>query len=268
MDGSLIFNGRQLRLTDISDWQQADWESSLKIGLTSGAEESLQPIDALNILLGSLGGDRWVAPDQLKPAFKVLCFGIKSSGVSDICRKGWQKGCLARIVDGEITSYRLPVEMKLAPSKFEDFLSLNPNGDLLQIDSRKIPLDVLESLNQLAYLEWKSRQFTARLDPVKLGRATHEVRQSALGQWLAEQTADFGKIFEEVENRWGKTIVHHNLLIARVRDLSLRVQLERGLKNDLILLSDEFVAFPYSLRSQVERILQKEGFVVRTVVNK
>jgi hypothetical protein len=54
-------------------------------------------------------------------------------------------------------------------------------------------------------------------------------------------------------------------LIAQVRDLSLRVQLERSLGADLVLLSDEFVAFPREARAEVEKVVQKGGFVVKTV---
>ena len=68
-----------------------------------------------------------------------------------------------------------------------------------------------------------------------------------------------------IAENWGKTILHTDLLVARVKDLSLRVQLERHLGEDLVLLSDEFVAFPTAARRDVEKVIQKGGFVVKTM---
>ena len=50
-----------------------------------------------------------------------------------------------------------------------------------------------------------------------------------------------------------------------MRDLSLRVQLERELKDRLIVLSEHFIAFPSEARTSVEKVLKKTGFVTKTI---
>ena len=100
---------------------------------------------------------------------------------------------------------------------------------------------------------------------VKLGRSSLAQRNSLLSHWLAEQVPAFGEALETVNTRWGKTILHDNLLVARVRDLSLRIQLERELKDKVIVLNEHFIAFPVESRASVEKVLKKTGFVTRTV---
>jgi hypothetical protein len=91
------------------------------------------------------------------------------------------------------------------------------------------------------------------------------VRQSPLADWLRAQVPAFQQALEQVEQRWGKVLVHTNLLVARVRDLSLRVQIERELKDQVVVLSEEYIAFPVPRRADVERVLRKAGFVVKEV---
>ncbi len=120
-------------------------------------------------------------------------------------------------------------------------------------------------MNILAHMEVDQNQLLAAPSQVKLGRAAPEVRKSHLGIWLSTQIPAFGEVFETIAQNWGKTILHTDLLVARIKDLSLRVQLERRLGEDLVLLSKEFVAFPTASRREVEKIVQKGGFVVKTV---
>jgi hypothetical protein len=119
--------------------------------------------------------------------------------------------------------------------------------------------------NSLTHLSVDAERNTLRAAPslIKLGRAAPQQRNSPLSLWLAENVPAFGKALASVNEKWGKTILHENLLIARVRDLNLRVQLERELGGNLIVLHDHFIAFPSESRSGVERILKKTGFVAK-----
>jgi hypothetical protein len=62
-------------------------------------------------------------------------------------------------------------------------------------------------------------------------------------------------------------VIHAGLVIARVQDLSLKVQIERAMhqKGQLISLSDEYLAFPPGLQPDIERLVRKAGYVVKTV---
>ena len=52
---------------------------------------------------------------------------------------------------------------------------------------------------------------------IKLGRATPQQRNSPLSLRLAKHVPAFEKALAVVNEKWGRTILHENLLIARVR---------------------------------------------------
>lgn len=70
-----------------------------------------------------------------------------------------------------------------------------------------------------------------------------------------------------IRKREGKTIVHDNLMIAAVKDLSLRVLLEKKFSNSkqVVTLSDEFISFPLNLLPEIEKIVNKSGHAVKYV---
>jgi hypothetical protein len=133
------------------------------------------------------------------------------------------------------------------------------------IDLSTVPLAALELLNRLAELRVEGAAVFAVPSLVKLGRTTPVERSAPLAVWLAEHLPAFREALATVDARWGKTILHENLLVARVKDLSLRVQLERELGTDLVVLDEHFIAFPRQSMSRVEKVLKKTGFVVKTV---
>lgn len=133
------------------------------------------------------------------------------------------------------------------------------------VDLRLIPFDALAQLNRLARLEVIHYNLIVSPDLIKLGRSAPEERQSPLANWLYTHFPAFQQSFDVVNVQWGKTIMHSGLLVARVCDLSLRVQLERDLGEYLVVLDDKFVAFPRAWRAEVEKTLKKGGFVIKEV---
>jgi hypothetical protein len=86
-------------------------------------------------------------------------------------------------------------------------------------------------------------------------------------RWLRERHPAFRRTSETIELRRGKLIVHQNLLVARVSDLSLKVMLEKkfGEPGQLVSLSREFVAFPNGLLPEIKGWLKKSGHVVKSL---
>jgi hypothetical protein len=105
---------------------------------------------------------------------------------------------------------------------------------------------------------------------VKAGRLPPEKRRHPLAGWLLEHSPAYAEVFRAVEERWGKKILHTGLLLARVRDLSLKVQIERAFSNhgQLVSLSEEWLAFPAGLLAEIEKLVKKAGYVVKTVQSK
>lgn len=251
----------------LTEWQQSAWESTLRVTMPNDGGNSLSPVEALRVILSRLPPDEWADIEQIATAYEVFCFRVKAPSLREICERGWKIGGLVRHFDGKNAYYRLPGTADIPPESVEpgSYLAPLPQRGAVRVDLKTIPFDALETLNLLAHLEVDQNQLLATPSRVKLGRAAPEIRMSPIGHWLGTQIPAFSQVFEWVAEKWGKTIIHTNLLVAQVKDLSLRVQLERGLGENLLLLSEEFVAFPIAARAEVEKIVQKGGFVIKTV---
>ncbi|MBW2739162.1 MAG: hypothetical protein JRE64_10020 [Deltaproteobacteria bacterium] len=70
-----------------------------------------------------------------------------------------------------------------------------------------------------------------------------------------------------IEKRWGKQVVHQNLLVARVRDLSLKVAIQKAFTDSgkVVFLPDNFIAFPNDLTKKIEALVNKSGYVVKAI---
>ena len=77
----------------------------------------------------------------------------------------------------------------------------------------------------------------------------------------------FREALETVAQRWGKLVLHQGLLIARVEDLSLQVQLERAFagSESILFLPNGYLAFARQELASVARAVEKLGHVIKTV---
>ena len=269
-DGTIWLDDQPLSAACLQDWQKRAWWSSLNI-LKPAIPASLSLTEAVISLLASLAPHEWVRPESLDPALKIYCHGSKLLPADKILGRGWEVGLFSRLKMESTSLYRLAPELTPADSNDPlpasvSWLVSNSKTDSVKIDLQRIPLQHLELLNILTHLTVERNAIVlATPSLIKLGRATPQQRNSPFSLWLAENVPAFGKALASVNEKWGKTILHENLLIARVRDLSLRIQLERELEQNLIILNDHFIAFPSESRSGVEKILKKTGFVAKTI---
>jgi hypothetical protein len=129
----------------------------------------------------------------------------------------------------------------------------------------------LEALEQLVAISDQQPAPSGRavllLTPnlVKLGRTGDNLESLAPADWLEKHSPEFRQAFETCRRRRGKTILHENLAVARVGDLTLKVAIERALGVHGVPLGDEFIAFPRGLLGEVERVVAKSGHVVKEV---
>jgi len=264
--GSLQLKDQPFSLETFHAWQLNAWNSTLNASRPN-VPASLSPTEAALKLLSS---EAWTAPKSIQPVLQIYCFGGKIPPAADLLRTGWELGLLSRLEIGSVPHYRLAPapDPTAADSPYPATLSWADTASRpgsVKIDLRLIPLHDLDLLNALTHLDLEYGELHAFPSLIKLGRATPAQRNSPLSLWLAEHVPAFGKVLEDANAKWGKTLLHENLLIARVRDLSLRVQLERELGQNLVLLDEHFIAFPRDLLSSVERVLKKTGFVIKTV---
>lgn len=262
--GSIYLKDFPFSLATFGLWQTDAWQRALN-AFKPDLPASLAPTIAALKLLDETA---WTSPHALEPALAIYSFGGKIPQTEKLLRQGWELGLLSRLEIDRVPHYRLTSAHFSSrtdapyPATLE-WASTTP--DFITIDLRRIPLHDLDLLNTLTHLTVKGDELRSYPSLVKLGRAIPAQRNAPLSRWLAENIPAFGQALETVNAKWGQTLLHENLLVAQVRDLSLRIQLERELKENLIVLSDHYIAFPKESRSSAEKVLKKTGFVVKTV---
>jgi hypothetical protein len=269
-NGSIYLGEQPFTSANLIDWQTRAWNNMLLVGTKPNLEEpSIAPVDAVRSLLATLSPAEWAEVSSFEPLLKIFCYPGKIPPADKILQQGWDLGLLSRLKTGGALYYRLAREqVQLDPESLLQslpWLQISSKQDAVKVDLPSVPFSQLELLNLLANLEVAGSTLLARPSLVKVGRALPAQRQSALSRWLAENIPAFREALDTVDKRWGKMLLHENLLVARVRDLSLRIQLERELGSKIVVLSEYFVAFPVDSRPIVERVLKKSGFVTKTI---
>jgi hypothetical protein len=271
--GELRMGKKAFKAECLYKWQKAGWAGALaKQKADKFRAEQFCLTEAVSYALSLLSPEEWLANRQLKPVLKIFCHGLHLDAVQQdphkICHAGWMWGCLSRNTANDQTGYRiggnypetgrdLPFTRYLLPSKKQDLI----------VDLETIPYKVLETLAGISNFKVIGSQLTATPDMVRLGRVFNSICQEPLTNWLGNNVPCFGDAIKKVKARWGKQIIHQDLLVAKVRDLSLKVAIEKTFSDPakLVFLPDDFIAFPRGLLCEIERLVTKSGFVVRTI---
>ena len=271
--GELRIGKKAFKAEYMHKWQKAGWAGALaKQKADKFRAEQFCLTEAVSYALSLLSPEEWLANGQLKPVLKIFCHGLHLDAVQQdphkICHAGWMWGCLSRNTANDQTCYRmgenypetgrdLPFTRYLLPGKKQDLI----------VDLETIPYKVLETLAGISNFKVIGSQLTAVPDMVRLGRVFNSICQEPLTNWLRDNVPCFGDAIKKVRARWGKQIIHQDLLVAKVRDLSLKVAIEKTFSDPakLVFLPDDFIAFPRGLLGEIERLVTKSGFVVRTI---
>ncbi len=269
-NGRLTLGKRPFRVTDLKKWQKASWLAVMPRGSGQGSKESYQSkddifpvLDTLTYALKLLHPNEWVVPNQLNSILEIFC--RRSFDSDKVCRLGWEWGYLAKNdADGQPV-YRLAdlEETNRSKETPADYLSVLDEQTAV-INLETIPYLALEQLNQIAYLAIQEGKLTAVADFIRMGAALPNVLESPLMAWLIQHIPVFAQTQKSVRAKWGKQIVHTNLQVAQVKDLALRIRIERALKPyELLVLNDEYIAFPPNLLPKVKKIVTQAGHVIK-----
>jgi len=267
-DGELQLAGKRFQVSQLAAWQRSGWQQSLRDGKKSAPQDphSKPPAEAVLCILSELADGCWAAAEQLAEPLPVFC-GHKKVDVDAVCLAGWDWGLLAKRREGGQHWYR-PVPQ---PAVVEPHHYLADHDDgCVTADLTTIPFEALEQIVKISDQRLSPAGNALLLVPsfVKLGRADDGLLEAEAVQWLVHHTRPFAETFASLEQRRGKTILHENLHVARVSDLSLKVALEKALGDNLVSLKDDFVAFPCGSRGDVERVVKKSGHVIKEVTAK
>ncbi len=130
-----------------------------------------------------------------------------------------------------------------------------------------IPFEALESICQTCKLHVSQKKLVAQPDLVLISYASKQMASSPVLIWLQKHHKLFGQIVATIKKKEGKTVVHDNLMIAAIKDLSLRVLLEKKFSDSkqVVTLADEFISFPLNLMPEIQKIVIKSGHAVKYV---
>ncbi len=248
-------------------WSKRAWTQSLEMHRRFEEEYSLNPVDVIPFLLNGLAPNTWASTLQLLPAYEVFCHNIEAPDLPIILKQGWKWGLLDRLKVDDRIFYRLLDRQIYHTGQETDpalFLKVTPEAESVIVDLDTVPFSILSLLNKFAVFSLEGHQLKAAPGFVDLGRVFPDIRHHPLIAWLSDHIDGFKHIFAAAEQNWGKTFLHHHLLVAQVQDLSLRVEIEKALGDKALCLSETFIAFPQDCLSKVENIVSKTGFVIKT----
>jgi hypothetical protein len=284
VDGDLWMGAEPFRVERLTAWQRACWQASVPTDRSKMSHLDLvrigrqgpvvPPVETVIYCLSQLERDVWVRADQLAAPLRI--FYNREVDSELVCRAGWRWGALARREEDGLVTYRLAFEdldrEGSCPPDAWLHLSEQGDGEGLRVDLERVPYDdlaFLDSIVDYRTTEGEDAALVAIPNAVKMGRRMEAVQAHSLTPWLRQHVPDFREALVRVEARWGRYIVHENLLVAQVDDLGLKVQLERAFEGskDVVFLSDNVLAFSQDLLSKVERVVAGTGNVIKVVEN-
>lgn len=258
-ESELSIGEHKFSVSYLRQWQRKNWREAL--GLKK-AKDTISPLETILYSFSQLKPNEWCLPEDLKSILNIFS-KITPSNIDKICASGWDWGCISRHTANGKTYYRPTeekVEKEIDPGRY-----LTPKDDnSIIIDLQTIPYGNLELISQISGMKIQNSRLMCYPDLIKIGKATDRVCRQPLYQWLKNNSQTFKKAIETVYKRRGKQIVHENLLIARINDLSLKVKIEKSFpgQGKLVSLSEEYIAFTADILKDIEKIVKKSGHVV------
>jgi hypothetical protein len=265
VDDELRWGGQPFRSERVVQWQKRQWQRETALA------KRQKPVDAYTLpraeavlrILAGLEAGLWTDAAALAVPLEIFCgFPVDAARV---CEGGWRWGFLARQEAEGRMWYRLapPAATDFPPDRY-----LAVRGDAVSVDLDAVPLDALETLVEMSDqrpLPGGRPLVLVTPNLVKVGRTADTAAALPLADWLQEHAPALHLALETVRQRRGKTILHENLSVARVGDLSLKVALEKALDSRIVALGEAFIAFPTGAVSEVKRLVAQMGHVVKEV---
>ena len=268
-DGDLYIGDEKFKVNRLLKWQQACWSAAVKTDVKTHSND-MDPIEVALYALSQLKEHEWIPTDSLAVMIKIFTGEAADNPHEQICEAGWEWGCLVKIVADGKAYYRLPEDSlkDKTSSSPEHYLKIEPNGTVT-LDMMTIPYAALEVLTSVANLDIYNFNLRATASLIKIGNALTTVRKESVFAWLRKNSPNFRTAIEMAEKKWGKQIIHEDLMIARVKDLSLKVQIEKSYagSHNLVSLPDDYIAFPCDLLPAIQKLVETSGHVVKKVRN-
>ncbi len=265
-DGALRLHKKDFRLSALKTWLRDSWVKEIDI---TGVMLRKSLVESTIYLLSLLGPNQWAEPDTISRLFKVFVEDLNKPVDDNIFEIGWKWGRLKKCRRKGKTYYRLPDEDVVKEAAPETWLAAEGDGPVI-IDLAKAPPENLDLFGRISDMEVRDSKLTALPNIKKLGRYWSAVSGRPFIRWLKERSPAFKKGVGTASRRIGKTLIHRNLMIARVKDLSLKVKIEKTFHGEgqIVTLPDDYIAFSPDLLGDMQKLVKKSGHVVKWVEGK
>ncbi len=270
VSGELRWGGQPFRADRVVQWQNLGWQAETNPAKPRKEADpySLPPAEAVLSTLAGLDAGHWADAGGLAVPLEIFCGSRVDAG--SVLESGWRWGFLARQEAEGRAWYRLAPDPAAAEAPPDRYLAVRDDGSVT-VDLGAVPLEALETLVGMSDQKPVPGGLPLLLltpNLVKLGRAADAAAALPLAAWLGTHARAFHQAFDTLRQRRGKTILHENLSVARVSDLSLKVALEKALGGRAVRLGEEFLAFPHGAVAEVKRLVTQMGHVVKEVADR
>ena len=265
-DGVLRIGDGEFSPNTLRLWKEESWRKAAWAGIQKDPRTGMNPIDAVKYIFSQLRENEWARPEHLSEVLNIFLEGYGVPDAEVICRTGLEWDCLQSLTINGRTCYRLSELETLPVPDPIVYLTTASDGTVI-INLEKITFEVLRVIADISEMSMKNGILTASPSIIKMGRLWKKVSAHPVVIWLKENSPAFRKAFGTVAERWGRTIVHGNLKVARIRDLGLKVKIEKAFGDSykLVVLNDEFIAFTADMLGGIEKLVRKEGKVIKVV---
>jgi hypothetical protein len=144
----------------------------------------------------------------------------------------------------------------------DEFIEISKDQSIL-INMNTIPCNDLIVISKVSDFDLNQSSLKASPNLIKAGQHWQHISNQPIFAWLTENSDSYRQMSQSIEKKRGQCLVHKNLCVARIKDLSLRVKVEKALSGNFKVLSDEYIAFPIAFKSEIETVVTKSGYAVK-----
>lgn len=251
-DKILCFDNKKLSQGMIENWQKKNWEDEIR-KLYDGNSYEEKISDYIIYILSGLKKGEWFNSDQIKNIIKMWTGKKINNDILDI---GWKLGILLKS-----ENYFCPYHDNFNIDK--KYLETNEDGTV-EINLKNVPFRILEIISSISHIAFKKDNLIAKPNIINLGKVSHE---HPVIEWLIKNSILYKNIADIIKKKCKKQIIHNNLMIARIDDLSLMVEIKKAFNDPrkIIVLSDNYIAFPKNCIGEMESLVNKSGNIIKRV---
>lgn len=278
-DGKLLMNNIRFTEKQLQAWNISCWTKSLNIS-GQKREKDISTDRLLSFFLEKMPATHWFRPISLIPLLEIAFPGTKlsdpvSAWMERLCEKGWNRGCLAKTAVGETFYYRLAYKDTTDDANEDtSSLPLQPGDYLTVMDKNTFAVDInlvsyknLEIIAQICRLQITGGRLIGEVDFISLSHCLEEIEQEPAFLWLKKHLDGVKETVARIEKRRNKTIIHQNIMTAKISDLGLKMMIEQkfAATGKVISINDEFIVFPPALLPEIQKLTKKAGHVIKEV---